>query len=211
MSGTPPAGPVPAGSFTTWLGMIAPALHGRAEADVPCGDCTGCCRSSQFILVEESDADAHRAIPADLLFPAPFLPGALLLGYDEQGRCPMLGDAGCTIYDARPMTCRTYDCRVFAAAGVESDKPAVAERASRWEFDHPGPADVAAHDAVMAAARWIGEHSADLPEHLVPPHRTALAVVAVELHPVFLRDGELVQPSDAAVRAALESVVAARR
>ena len=202
---------VPAGAFTTWLGMIGPALHGRAASDVPCGDCTGCCRSSQFILIEASDAGARTAIPAELLFPAPFLPGAHLLGYDDEGRCPMLGDGGCTIYDARPTTCRTYDCRVFAAAGIDSDKPAIAERASRWEFDHPSPVDVAAHDAVMAAARWIGEHAAELPEHLVPPHRTALAVVAVELHPVFLRDGALAHPSDAAVRAALESVVAARR
>ena len=32
---------------------------------------------------------------------------------------------GCSIYDHRPRTCRTFDCRVFAAAGVavDADKP----------------------------------------------------------------------------------------
>ena len=196
-------GPVAAGPFTVWLGTIGPALRGEGESDVPCGTCTGCCTSSQFVLVTPDDADARRVIPAGLLFPAPFMPGSHLLPYDERGRCPMLGERGCTIYAERPMTCRTYDCRVFPAAGVAADKPAIAERAGRWEFDHPDAADRAAHDAVMAAARWIGTHAELLPEHVRPPHPTALAVLSVQVHEVFL-DGE---PADADVVAA---AVAAR-
>lgn len=196
-----------AGRVTVWLGTVGPALRGRGESDVPCGTCTACCRSSQFVLVEADEAEARAAIPADLLFPAPFRPGAHLLPYDAEGRCPMLSDAGCTVYDARPRTCRAYDCRVFAAADVVPDKPAVAEQVRRWRFDDRDPADADAHAAVMAAARWIGDHAASLPEHLVPPHPTALAVLAVEVHHLFL-DGAT--PDDPRVLAALEEAVVER-
>jgi len=59
-------------------------------------------------------------IPAALRFPAPGSPhGHVVLGYDEHGRCPMLVDGGCSIYEHRPRTCRTYDCRIFPATGVD--------------------------------------------------------------------------------------------
>ncbi|HEY8547256.1 MAG TPA: YkgJ family cysteine cluster protein, partial [Acidimicrobiales bacterium] len=80
-------------------------------------------------------------------------PGHVLLGYDERGRCPMLTDAGCSIYEHRPRTCRTYDCRVFPAAGVvPDDKPRVAERAARWRFGYGTPGDEWRHAAVRATA-----------------------------------------------------------
>jgi hypothetical protein len=77
------------------------------------------------------------------------------MGYDERGHCPMLVDDRCSIYEYRPRTCRTYDCRVFAAAGLsaaDDGKPLVDERARRWRFEHPTSVDVADHDAVRAAA-----------------------------------------------------------
>jgi Fe-S-cluster containining protein len=132
------------------------ALRGERDADVPCGACTACCRSSQFVHVAPDDADALAAIPRDLLFPAPGFPaGHLVLGYDERGHCPMLVDDRCSIYDHRPRACRMYDCRVFAAAGVEPDddhKADVAERVRRWRFDHPTDEDRSEHDAVRARA-----------------------------------------------------------
>jgi len=198
--------PVPAGTFTVWLGTIGPALRGEGESDVPCGTCTGCCTSSQFVLVTPDDTAARAAIPGDLLFPAPYLPGSHLLPYDEKGRCPMLGASGCTIYDARPMTCRTYDCRIFPAAGVQADKPAVAERADRWEFAHPTADDRAAHDAVRAAGTWLAANASLLPEHVRPPHPTAHALLAVHVHEVFLRG----TPSDAEVVAAAVAARACR-
>ncbi|MGZ4754824.1 MAG: YkgJ family cysteine cluster protein, partial [Acidimicrobiia bacterium] len=101
-------------------------------------------------------------IPAALLFPAPQMPkGNVLLGYDEHGHCPMLVDDECSIYEARPRTCRTYDCRVFPATGVEVDDEAqlaIARRARRWQFDFPADIDRVEHDAVRAAARFVGEH-----------------------------------------------------
>jgi Fe-S-cluster containining protein len=193
-----------AGPFLVWLGEIGSAITGQGEADVACGECTACCRSGQFVLIEPDERDALAHIPAELLFPAPHLPGHRVLGYDEQGRCPMLGDHGCTVYEHRPRTCRTYDCRVFAAAGVVADKPLVAERAARWTFEHPTAEDERAHDAVRRAAEWLVVHGAELPEDVRPPHPTAVAVLAVQVHDVFL-DGD---PGAAEV---VRAAVAARR
>ena len=110
-------------------------------SDVPCDGCTACCESSQFVLVEPDEHDARSLIPAELLFPAPGAPkGYSVLPYDEHGRCPMLGERGCLIYEHRPRTCRAYDCRVLAAAGVDPgpSKPAIAARVRRWDFTLDG-------------------------------------------------------------------------
>lgn len=46
----------------------------------------------------------------------------------------MPGEGGCRIYDHRPRTCRSYDCRVFAATGIEPDQPLVAAWVGTWRF-----------------------------------------------------------------------------
>jgi Fe-S-cluster containining protein len=149
-------GPLAAGRFSTWLAAMERALDGDADADVPCGDCTACCTSSQFVHIEPDEVDTLAHVPAALRFPAPRLPtGHVLLGFDERGHCPMLVDGACTIYDHRPRTCRTYDCRVFTAAGVEPDasrQPAIARRAQRWRFELPTELDREQVAAVRAAA-----------------------------------------------------------
>ena len=181
---------LPAGRFSTWLGGMLRALAGDGGSEVPCGTCTACCRSSQFVTIEADEAETLARIPAELLFPAPRMPrGSVVLGYDEQGRCPMLVDDGCSIYEHRPRTCRTYDCRVFPAAGVDiaddGQRP-IAERARRWRFDHPVPADDARHDAVRAAARFVREHGDRLPEGTGPVNATEHALLAVRLHEAFI-------------------------
>jgi Fe-S-cluster containining protein len=178
-----------AGDFGTWLTGVQAALDGGPPTDVPCGSCTACCTSSQFVHVGPDETDTLAHIPPELLFPAPGLPrGHVLLGYDEHGRCPMLGDSGCSIYEHRPRTCRTYDCRVFPAAGVapDADKPLVVRRAGQWRFTHAAE-DRARHDAVRSAAAFLRTH------RLGPSNPTQLAVLAVEVHELFLDgadDGE---------------------
>jgi hypothetical protein len=125
-----------AGTFSSWLDDTIAALAVGGDSDVPCGTCVGCCSSAQFVHVTPDDIDALAHIPDELLFPAPGAPkGHRLMGYDEDGRCPMLTDVGCSIYEHRPQTCRQYDCRVFAATGVETDKPLVAAQVAQWTFD----------------------------------------------------------------------------
>jgi hypothetical protein len=188
-----PAGSLPAGRFTVWLGEIGRAVAGDGESDVPCGECTACCEASQFVHVGPDEADALAHIPKAVLFPAPGLPkGHRLMGYDERGRCPMLVDGRCTIYAHRPRTCRTYDCRVFAAADIVDTDPSkarIAERASRWRFDEPLQDDVVRHGAVRAAASFLEVYADALPPRVAPVTATQRAVLAVELHETFL-DGD---------------------
>ena len=86
------------------------------------------------------------------------MPGWLVLGYDEQGRCPMLVDDVCTVYEHRPVACRTYDCRVLPAAGLvldEDDHAAIADRVACWRFAYPNVNDERDHEAVRAAAVFL--------------------------------------------------------
>ena len=202
---------LPAGDFSVWMTEIQGALRGERGSDVPCGSCTACCTSSQFIHIGPDEIDTLAHVPSALLFPAPRLPrGHVLLGYDERGHCPMLVDGACSIYDHRPRTCRTYDCRVFAAAAVDAeadDKALIARQARRWRFAHPTDADRRQHDAVRTAATFFREHSDAVPDAMVPANATQLAVLAVEHHDIF-RPGEdtsggAADPEPAAVRVEL--------
>jgi Fe-S-cluster containining protein len=180
---------LPAGAFLPWLDEIDGAVRGERDAEVACGTCTACCTAAQFVHIgpEETDALAH--IPKALLFRAPRLPrGHVLMGYDEQGRCPMLGADGCSIYAHRPRTCRTYDCRVFPAAGIapnDGDKALIAERARRWRFEYPGGAGRSEHAAVRAAAGFLADHPEVLPVGVGASNTTQLAVLAVAARSAF--------------------------
>lgn len=186
MSGEPKLDPVDgerqlqAGDFAAWLALMQAALRGEQSANVPCGDCAACCTSAQFIHIAPDETDALAHIPRAVLFPAPRAPrGHVLMGYDEKGRCPMLVDGSCLIYEHRPRTCRTYDCRVFPAAGVDpdDDKPLIAAQARRWVFSHPTKADVTLHDTVKATAVSLRED----PQRARVVNATQLAVLAVEM------------------------------
>jgi hypothetical protein len=185
-----------AGGFSTWLRGMTEAIAGRRDSDVPCDGCTACCTSSQFVHIgpEETDTLAH--IPKALLFPAPRMPrGHVLMGYDERGHCPMLVAGRCSIYAHRPRTCRTYDCRIFPAAGVEVDagQDAIGRRAGQWRFDFPDDSDGRSHAAVRAAAAFLaGLGDAG------PGNATRLAVLATEIHHLFLGPDE---PDPEVVRA----------
>jgi Fe-S-cluster containining protein len=170
-----------AGDFTTWLTDMQDALRGERGADVPCNGCTACCRSSQFVHIEPDEADTLAHIPPELLFQTPKRPpGHVLMGYDEQGHCPMLVDDRCSIYEHRPRTCRAYDCRVFAATGVEvdDDKPDLARRARRWRFTYANNAARSQHEALQAEAASISD-SVNATQHAIralsahPPHELA--------------------------------------
>ncbi len=208
--------PLPAGDFSAWLAGMQRALRGEADSDVPCGSCTACCTSSQFVHIGPDEVDTLAHIPAQLLFPAPRMPrGNVLLGYDDNGHCPMLADGGCSIYEHRPRTCRTYDCRIFPATGIEPDdgdeeKAAVARRARRWRFDVSGDADQTRRDAVRAAARYATERREDLPREAAAPVNAAqAAVLAIRMHAAFLgRDDEtggpiVVDPEPETIRVVL--------
>lgn len=180
---------LPAGGFSDWLNHIRQAQHTGSGVDVPCGDCAACCASSYFIHIRPDETDALARIPKPLLFPAPGLrKGHVVMGYGEQGCCPMFREQRCSIYEARPYTCRNYDCRVFAATGlpVGVDKPALAQQVRRWKFDFPTMRDRVEYAAVQTAAAFVHQHAESFPTGFVPGPTTQQAMLAIKVYTVFL-------------------------
>jgi Fe-S-cluster containining protein len=196
------SGPFPAGSFSAWLRAMRTALAGGSGMDVACGDCVGCCTSSYFIKVRAHEKAALEHIGPDNVRPVPgSTNGNMLMGFDEQGHCFMFVNGGCSIYQHRPETCRTYDCRVFSAAGMNAgpDKSVINERISRWRFDYPTELDREEHRAVTAAANYMRQHPVRFPGGRVPSRPSEIAVLAVKSYEVFLCE----LPSDGEISAAI--------
>lgn len=202
---------IDAGLFADWLREAEAMLRGTGGADVPCGSCVGCCVSSYHIWLRPEDRVAYDEVPEQFLLRGRDQPqGHHLMGYHDDGRCPMLAASGCRIYTDRPQTCRDYDCRIFAAAGIEAGglpKRVINERIRAWRFRHADDADRAEHAAVTAAARFIQRH----PEAFsgtAPTAPTGVAVLALKARGVFL-DPEIQTRDDRSIAQAI--IEASRR
>ncbi len=131
------------------------------------------------------------------------------MGYHDDGTCPMLDAGQCTIYHQRPQTCRDYDCRVFAAAGIDAggdDKHVINERVRAWQFTYPTDDDRRAHDAVQSAAAFIRDRSSSFPRGRAPTAPTGIAVLAIKVYTIFLDAPSLGNEADTA-----RAIVAASR
>ena len=152
-----------------------------------------------FIPIRPEESKTIRRIPRALLFPAPGLPkGHLVMGYDDQGRCPMLVDNECSIYEDRPQTCRDYDCRVFAATGIGVDPQTQAEIASRveaWAFDYQNEGSREEHRIVQEAAAFLEKNRDLFPKGSLPGYPVQLAALAIAIYRLF---AELAGNKDAA-------------
>ncbi|MBI4856622.1 MAG: YkgJ family cysteine cluster protein [Acetobacterium woodii] len=183
---------ISAGDFSAWLKEVRASLITEAGTAVNCGSCNACCTSSYFIHIQPQETKTLARINKRLLFPAPGLPkGNVLMGYDEQGRCPMLTDGRCSIYKNRAITCRIYDCRVFTAAGIDpgdSDKTLIKKRTDLWQFEYPTPQDRDDHQAVKAAATFITTHADCFPDGAIPHNPSQLAILAIKVYSVFSND-----------------------
>jgi Fe-S-cluster containining protein len=181
---------IPAGPFGAWLAAMQACLHGDAGTDVPCGDCVGCCVSSYFIPVRPQDKGALARIPPELLMRTRHNGDTnVVLGYRDDGTCPMLAGGKCTIYADRPQTCRDYDCRIFAAAGIDAggtDKEVINRRVRAWRFVFEDEAARRAYDAIRTAASFIRDKKARFPGGRAPSSPTGIAVLALKAHEVFL-------------------------
>lgn len=189
----PQYGELAAGCFTSWLRRARHSLLTERESSVPCGDCRGCCSSYYFIHIRPEERETLSRLDRRLLFPAPGLPkGHRLLGHFEDGACPMRIEAGCRIYAHRPVTCRMYDCRVFAAAGImagDARQETINRRVRQWRFSYPTAGDRAAHEAVRAAAAFILS-ARELPEGVtLPTNPTQAALLALKVYHLFAAGG----------------------
>jgi len=205
--------PLSAGNFSQWLREIRHALQTDAGMDVACGTCAGCCTSSYFITIRPRETEVLKRIDRALLVAAPGQsPGTMLMGYDKQGACPQLVNRQCAIYDHRPETCRSYDCRVFTAAGLVAggdEKLEINQRVARWQFNYPDTADQAEHDAVLSAARFIRDNAERFPNHRIAKYPSQLAVFAIKAYELFLdRDISALEPDakDTLAKAVMDAV-----
>jgi len=188
---TPEMAEIPAGDFLDWLQHFRASLLGNEGSQVPCGDCRGCCISGYSVQIRPHDVEARALIPAALLVSARgFARDELTMAARSDGTCPMLRDNECSIYDARPQTCRDYDCRVFAASGLDAggpDKAVINRRVRQWRFSYPTELDRKAHAAVMAAADFIRTKRDSFPNQRAPMGPSGIAVLACESYSVFLQ------------------------
>ena len=97
----------------------------------------------------------------------------------------MLHAGRCTIYHVRPQTCLDYDCRIFAAAGIDAGKPVIDKRVREWRFSYPSEMDRLKHEAVQAAASFI-RHRRDSFSVRVPTAPMGVAVFAIKAYAVLL-------------------------
>ncbi len=179
---------VDAGPFGQWLLQARAALRGNGGMNVPCGECVGCCTSGYSILLRPHD------VALDVV-PVTFLSSVKGLAYPyakmnplPNGHCPMFQNGKCCIYAQRPQTCLDYDCRVFAAAGIETsaDRPVINKRIREWRFTYESEVDRQAHAAVQSAAAFISEHAAAFPAGWLPNNPSGLAVLAIKVYAQFL-------------------------
>ncbi len=195
---------IAAGEFGAWLEQMRASLRGERGTDVPCGDCMGCCISGYPIVIRDEDRNAVASIPLQHIARA--ANGRTLMLALPDGTCPMLSNRKCSIYAARPQTCRDYDCRIFAAAGIEAggeERAVINRRVRAWRFEYASESDVRAHEAVRSAARFIRDKASSFPGR-VPTAPTGIAVLAIKSYPVFLTQHEAVRDKDIA-RATMEA------
>lgn len=171
-----------AGRFSDWIVAMQDGLRTGVGSDVPCDGCVACCTSGQTIVVDADEVDARRYLPRHAL--VPIGDGDHVLARDGAGRCVLLVDGACIAYDHRPQRCRTYDCRIFPATGLqpEDDKPAIVERAVTWRFRYESAEDRARQQAAHLAV--LALRSVQVGGRVTSA--TQLAAAAVAAHEEFL-------------------------
>ena len=78
---------------------------------MPCNGCTECCRSNQGLFLHPEQGDEVESYRHRVLTDQATGNPVFLLATDTKGQCVYLGPSGCTIYERRPLLCRSFDCR----------------------------------------------------------------------------------------------------
>jgi hypothetical protein len=86
----------------------------RGVVDIPCGDCSACCRSGVPICEDDGTEIAK----------------------SEDGACIYLSPEGkCSRHTTRPEQCRLFTCTLDSIAGVVTDNEIMNTAMARWEWD----------------------------------------------------------------------------
>lgn len=183
-----------AGDFDGWLADMRAVLRNEGHADVPCDGCVGCCVSAYPIPLRPADRVALAQVPDRYLQLRSG--GTARMLHRDDGTCPMLASAGCTIYADRPQTCRDYDCRIYAAAGLlpDGERPVIQQRVREWRFVFADESAQRRAVAIRRAATFIRAHAQLFPPAVRAHSATAAAVLAVKVHELFLDETQEVRP-----------------
>lgn len=83
--------------------------NSNSTTEVPCGGCTECCKSNQGLFLHPDKGDDVESYQHQVIADRAGNPVFLLA--TNHGACVYLGPSGCTIYQRRPLLCRSFDCR----------------------------------------------------------------------------------------------------
>jgi Fe-S-cluster containining protein len=154
-----PGGGRPAGQpselLQQWFNGATARLRGiSVTAHVPCNGCTACCHQRidiNPVFESVDEAKRHLEMTQDEY-------GYCLQRRDD-GACIHLGPEGCTVYEHRPISCRAYDCRIYALAANGGPVPVAQGRkylSPAWEFHIRSERDAMIRDAfLLGAAPWL--------------------------------------------------------
>ncbi len=78
---------------------------------MPCNGCTKCCASGQALVLQAGLGDDVASYEFRVAKRPDSDEAVFLLATKENGECVYLGPHGCTIYERRPVLCRSFDCR----------------------------------------------------------------------------------------------------
>jgi len=85
-------------------------LASGQTTEVSCNGCIECCRSGQGLFLHPEQGDDVSSYRTRTVTGSAG-ETVFLLETAPDGACVYLGKSGCTIYERRPLLCRTFDCR----------------------------------------------------------------------------------------------------
>ena len=176
---------IQAGPFGAWLQQFVASLRGNTGTEVPCGMCVGCCVSAYPVPIRPADA-LDDVLPLEFVVPISSTSKMLIARSD--GTCPMLQNKQCAVYTRRPQTCRDYDCRVFAAAGIDaggSERSVINQRVRAWCFVYESEAEERIHQAIKLTASFIRDNATAFSGR-APTAPSGIAVLAIKAFEVLL-------------------------
>lgn len=173
-----------AGPFSSWLEQIRISLHRGESVEVPCGICAACCTSGFYIAISKQETASLDKIPEECLFEIPGVTDAVYIGCDDQGNCHLLNGERCQIYEHRPVACRTFDCRIYTATGIEPDKESsspINQKIQGWKFEYPTKKDHNQQLILKAAAAILGASQDIAADNLSTKNSRIIALRAIML------------------------------
>ncbi len=179
---------IDAGEFSIWLSDFRHSLLSHTPMDVPCGNCNACCISSMFVQIDDSETDTLCQISQDLFIKN--AAGAKILGHDHSGRCVMYSGEFCTIYKYRPLACRQFDCRIYAASGlnpIAQSKDKISQQVRQWSFSYDSNESRQKHQAVKRTAQFIQDFPEHFPGGRTPTEAIQIALVTIKSYKAILQ------------------------